>query len=127
MTSRFLKPDKAKSFNSSQPNPPAPTTNTVANFRRSSLNCNTKKSTIETPKKIKINAINKHDCFERKTSGPGSKVGPTRWPGRRRSLSRSRDLLTCAVESAIAKILLPSLSPLFLKQPLTTSPNPMVA
>lgn len=38
--------------------------------------------------------------MKRVTSVPGSKVGPTRFPGRRRSLSRSLDRL---VESAIAK------------------------
>lgn len=30
MTSRFRKPVRAKSFNNSQPKPPAPTTNTLA-------------------------------------------------------------------------------------------------
>lgn len=43
ITSRFLKPDKAKSFKSSQPNPPAPTTKIRAYSRRSSLNYSNKK------------------------------------------------------------------------------------
>ena len=38
ITSSFLKPDKAKSFNNSHPNPPAPTTNTFTYSARSSLN-----------------------------------------------------------------------------------------
>ena len=116
ITSRFRKPERAKSLRSSHPKPPAPTTNTLAYSRRSSLNYKQTTTQTQTSRTTSTQNQRKHalqvfvkipereEEFEREresTSGPGSKLGPTRWPCLRRSLSRSRDRLICAIESAI--------------------------
>lgn len=66
MTSRFLKPDKAKSFNNSQPNPPAPTTKIRAYSCKSSLNCNKNNCKKEKVKKTKLQAHRLLKCRNEK-------------------------------------------------------------
>jgi hypothetical protein len=92
MTCSFLKPERARSLRSSQPSPPAPTTKTSTRLPSRSRSC-ARGSTNETNHLgVKTRESNGGGGIEGRplTPGLGSKEASTRFPGRKRSMSRSR-------------------------------------